>query len=145
MALTRAQRELAASIEFDEDVCAIAIERTGRTLNRLVVFTDEFDQQLADGLSIAVERQEVERLISELQPELTRRGYRAFWSETYEVNGAIASEEIAILKTTDPYSIMRIRHTNGGNYGVSTEDVVAKLKDWESHCHFEILGAGAHG
>ena len=143
MPLTTGEKELAAAIAFDEDVCELVKKQTGGTLGRLSAFTEEYDARDANGLSVAVERQDVERLIVKLQPELAPRGYRAFWSEIRESNGLKKSEEIVVLKTTDHHSIIEIRRPDGANYGVSTDDVVTKLKEWETHCQFEVLGAGS--
>ena len=142
MALTARESELAAAIGFDEHVCELLKQRTGHTFDRLIEFNEQYEQQDAEGLSIAVERQDVEPCLVKLQSELTDHGYRAFWSEVYESNGAKTSDEIAVLKTVDQYSIIQLRRSNGGNYGVSTDDVIKRLKEWENRCQFQIVGAG---
>ena len=47
--------------------------------------------------------------------------------------------ELVVLHTDNPYEIVRQRKTCGPNYDVSNEDVLAKLKEWESLCRFEIM------
>lgn len=143
MALTAAERELAKAIQFDEGICEIISQQCGRKLNRLMALTDEFEQQPMDGLSISAGRREVESLVAALQARLTEYGYRTFWSEYFEPNGASQGDEIAILRTSDPYDILRIRRSNGGNYDVSTDDVITRLKEWETRCKFEIVGAAS--
>jgi hypothetical protein len=142
MPLTSAEKKLAAAIGFDVDVCDIVKQQTGRTLHRLTAFTEDYKPQKTDGLSVEVGREDVEPLIALLQPRISKRGYRAFWSETYESNGAKKSEEIAVLKTTDDYAIISLRRSSGGNYDVSTGDLIKKLKEWKKRCRFHIAGAG---
>lgn len=142
MPLSAAEKDLAAAIGFEEDVCETVKQHIGGTLERLTALNDEYESEPADGLSVAIDRQQVGALIGALQPELAPHGYRAFWSEIFEPNGLREGDEIAILKTSDPCFIIRLRRTDGGNYGVSSEDLLAKLKSWESRAQFEIYGAG---
>lgn len=142
MSLTAAERKLAAAIGFDEDVCEIVKDETGRTLQRLTAFAEEYEPEDTNGLSVSIDRQSVQPVIGKLQAKLVPRGYRAFWSEICETNGLKKSEEIAVVKTTDQYSILRLRRSNGGNYGVSMDAVISRLKEWENQCKFEIFGAG---
>jgi len=143
MPLTDDEKNLAAAIGFDEDVCEIMKEQTGCTLRRLTGFTEDYETENVDGLSVAVERQNVEPLMTNLQPQLTPRGYRAFWSEICESNGLKKSDEIAVFKTTNHHSIIEIRRSDGANHGVSTDDVIRKLKEWENRCQFEVFGAAS--
>lgn len=143
MLLTAEERNLVAAIGFDENVCELVKEQTRGTLNRLTALTEEYEAEDTNGLSVAVDRQVVEPVIGKLQPQLLPQGYRAFWSEMCEANGLVKSEEIALLKTTDHYSIIHIRRSCGANYGVSMDDVITKLKEWETRCRFEIFGAGS--
>ncbi|MGD9720795.1 MAG: DUF4253 domain-containing protein [Pirellulales bacterium] len=141
MALDPAEKELAAAIGFEADFCEAVKLLTGRAFQRLTVTTEEYAQQLGNGLSIRVDRQEVEHTMAKLQPQLELQGYRAYWSEIRAPNGMTDSDEIAILRGTDPYEIIRHRRSNGGNYGVFTGDIIAKLKEWEASCRFQIFGA----
>jgi hypothetical protein len=42
------------------------------------------------------------------------------------------------VKTTDRYDILRIMETNGANYEVFTEEIIAFLKRWETRIPFLI-------
>ncbi len=141
MPLTPAENELAATIGFDPDVCDVVKRQTGGTLDRLTILTEDFEQRQADGLSVEVGRDEIERMIAFIQPQISQKGYRAFWSDTHESNGLKKSDVIAVLKTNDPYAILSVQGTAGMNYDVSFEDVVQKLKEWERRCRFQIIGA----
>lgn len=55
--------------------------------------------------------------------------------------GGYASDKnsyIAVVRTADRYDILEIMETNGINYDVSTEDIVAYLKRWEAKVPFLI-------
>jgi hypothetical protein len=141
MALTAKERKLAAAVDFEEAICEIVKRRTGCKLSQPMGYTVKFKQVLVRGLSVAVSREDVERILGEVQPELRERGYRAFWSDIHSANGGKESDEIVVLKTNDPYAIVSLRCTNGANYDVSTLDVLERLKTWATRCQFHIEGA----
>ena len=76
-----------------------------------------------------------------IRPHLTPRGYRAFWSARREANGMREGDEVAILKTTDPFAMVRLRRSDGGNYGISTEDIIDRLMAWQQIATFDVVGA----
>lgn len=49
---------------------------------------------------------------------------------------------IGIVKLNDHYQIVQFFGTAAGNYDLSHQNVINKLKDWEKLCDFEILGGG---
>jgi hypothetical protein len=42
------------------------------------------------------------------------------------------------MKFEEAVGKMQEVHTNGANYGISTEDIIAKLKEWATKCKFTI-------
>jgi hypothetical protein len=36
----------------------------------------------------------------------------------------------------DPFAILRKKETNGDNYDVGTDDIIARLKKWQKLCSF---------
>jgi hypothetical protein len=46
------------------------------------------------------------------------------------------------MKNTDPYEPIRKANTDGANYGLDTEAIVARLRQWESLCEFRVSEAG---
>ncbi|HEV3443421.1 MAG TPA: DUF4253 domain-containing protein [Gemmataceae bacterium] len=81
------------------------------------------------------------KAVQDLGPPLTQAGYRVFWSVVYHADGRKKSDELAVLRTIDRYEIVRLRQTNGANYGQSNADIVSRLEQWEALCEFEIIGA----
>lgn len=78
MTLTDIEKQLAHEVDFDEDICLLVKEQTKGFLRHLMRVMEQGDEGPAEGLSVAVEREQVEPLIAELQPKLSPRGYRAF-------------------------------------------------------------------
>lgn len=50
-------------------------------------------------------------------------------------------DEIAIIKTTDQYDILRVMATDGANYDIATDMIIKKFKTWEKSFTFRINGA----
>lgn len=142
MALTPAEQQLAASLGFDEDICALVKAHCGGPLIRMAAFTDESELKDVDAVAVAVSREQVEPISRELQPHLLPRGYRAFWTTMYNENGLSRSEVVAVLKSLDESEIIRLQRTSGGNYGVLTDAILEKIDKWRSQCELEIVGAG---
>jgi len=70
-------------------------------------------------------------------------GYRPFWSERRLPNGMTVGDELAILKTADPYAILQVKQTNGANYGVFLPDILARLEAWKALCEIDVIGAAS--
>jgi len=49
---------------------------------------------------------------------------------------------LVVAHTINQYDILRIEHTNAGNYGFDTECVIAKLKELDTKYGIDIVGAG---
>jgi hypothetical protein len=143
MDLTDAEKDLAVAIGFNEFICELVKQLTGGNLQRLMATTEDHEQEETNGLSVAVHRENVERIIGQLQPVLLPHSYRSFWSERYEPNGMKQTDEIVVLKTTDSYEIIQLRRPDGANYDVFTDNIIAKLKEWEARCKFAIFGAAS--
>ena len=44
--------------------------------------------------------------------------------------------------TNNPYTLMEYAETNGANYGIETEDIIAKLKKWDNEFGIIPVGIG---
>ncbi|MEW6128530.1 MAG: DUF4253 domain-containing protein [Acidobacteriota bacterium] len=141
MKLSEDEYQLSLRIGFDPEVSRLIKVVTGCPLMRLLGYTEDFQTQEVDGLSVFVkDGDQAEMVIIKLLPKLIPLGYRAFWSER-ESNRLAKQYEVAFLKTTSQYEILHIKKTDGANYDISTEDIIAKLKDWERFCQFTVVGA----
>lgn len=90
------------------------------------------------GVSVAVSKEKLYSTVEELRTKLPP-GYFIAVVNNYQESGLSLPSSIAILKTRDRYDLLRIRHTSAANYGLSTHDVIAKLKVWEQQSEFDIV------
>lgn len=142
MQLTSDEIALAHDVKFDEEVCLLVKSHANKKLERLQETTESGDQQPGPGISVAVKNgEEAEQVINALRDPLSKRGYRAFWSERHEPNGAKETDEVAILKTDDPYAMIKVCKSDGANEDVFTDDIIERLEQWKNDCEFEVVGA----
>ena len=62
--------------------------------------------------------------------------------------GSVPSPEedkIVVAPTKDQFDILRIEQTNGANYGLTPDDVIAKLQELDQRFGIEIIGATMGG
>ena len=130
--------ELAKSVKFDRQVLIMAKEESGASIYRLIGYDEKNYQIMADGIAVTVPEIRTDMVLDSLRRKLTPLKYMAFG---VEMKAGIKTDRIGILKGTDQYDILRVMHTDGGDYDISNEDVIERLKDWEKSSPFDIIGA----
>jgi hypothetical protein len=136
--LSASAEELAKTLKFDRRVLIIAKEVTADRIGRLTGFDSEGYQIIAAGIVVSVPEDKTDHILSSLRRKLLPLKYTPF---VVEMNAGLKIEKIGILKGTDQYEILRIMHTNGDDYDISNQDVIERLKEWEIHSPFDIIGA----
>jgi hypothetical protein len=129
MSLSSEEVDLAERIGFDREVCELLKSYAESDLHQLMAFDDNWTLQPAEGVSATVERSIASRIAPAMQPILVPQGYRAFWTDAFDERNFKSGDEIAIIKSMDPYAPLRLRQSNGANHDVSTDDIIARLHD----------------
>ena len=93
------------------------------------------------GFSFAIYSQSANKIVRQFEKNLTPMGIQVFRSEQYfDIQGK--PDRISIVKTADQFDILRMQETNGDNYEISNEKVIAKVKEWDQRFGLRIIGAG---
>jgi hypothetical protein len=108
-----------------------------------------------DGILALITQDNARDKVLELRPQLTERGYLiALVGSEYDIHNltresmAEGQEKyagqcaIGVLKGQTPCDFLRMQNTNGANFDLDTEDIIAKLAEWETLCELHITGAG---
>lgn len=148
MQLSTRETKLCAKIGFDARVGEILKSAVGGDLEVLTVadWGKEDSQQWAEdtvegeGLSIVAPSDVPDEMALEIR-KLLPTGYLAWSSDKHTVNGSTAPE-IAVLKTDDPFAIVRAKGTGGVNYEVYNAQILERLHQWDSLFGIDIVGAG---
>ena len=115
----------------------LAIRDAGERLRRLTPGADYGDPQPAPGLTIDVPQRRVSDVIAALRKQLGAE-YVVFRSKQ-EVGEA--PDEVSVLKSADQFDALRIVRTNGVNYGISGDSVIARLTQWNAAYGLVVRGA----
>ena len=157
MGLTPSETQLAARIGFDEHVLRLVKNALGK---EVMPYYDTMDYVVPENRSETVIRDDDEvvliraitvpldycsddkwhldaiyRVRSILPPE-----YRAFL-----VNHMFYGLTVSVLKSVDPYEIIRVCETHGWDYEdryYGSEDLTQVLVEWQRECRLDVFGAG---
>lgn len=137
--------ELADALRFDHFVMHTLRLLTSAPLRRMMMELPVFDYDSGavpyrpDALVFKAGQQSAGQLIAQLKQALNGKGYIVFRSEQ---NFGHAPDEIAVLRSTDPFDILRCKSTEAPNYEIDNASLIATLKSWHAETPFEIIGAG---
>ncbi len=115
-------------------------KHAGKNLRQLQGVDPNGNPLSAAGVTIDVKRTKAPRTVHRLQ-EKAGAGYFAFISErNYGIKGA--PDNVSLLKASDPYDMLRTMGTNGWNYDISPDMVIAHLKKWDAEFGLVLSGVG---
>src|SRR2546426_7141105 len=132
-----------------EFVVPAAFPRAVRALERLagaeatpLVGTDSVgDSLLTEGFAVSVPSARAEALVAAAQPRFLEKGFYLFRSEQH-FGIAGRSDRVALFPRNDRYEILRLMGTNGWNYNVGPDSIVAWLRALERDHPFVLTGMG---
>jgi hypothetical protein len=130
--------EVARQIGFDRQILIIVKEETQEHIQRLTGYDKNDYQIMANGISVDVPADHSGQLLMKLRARLKPLNYMAF---VVSINAGLKQDTIGVIKGADQYEILRIMQTNGDEYDILNDDVVARLKEWEKSFSFDIVGA----
>lgn len=119
-----------------------ALERLAGGAATPLVGTDSGgDSLLTEGFAVSVPSARAERLVAAAQPRFLEKGFYLFRSEQH-FGIAGRSDRVALLPRSDRYEILRLMGTNGWNYDIGPDSIVAWLKALERDHPFVLTGMG---
>lgn len=142
MELTSEEQALAEKIGFDREILIDLKTCTQAPIlqaPRYTAYGEEEPDKFSDAIisTIAYSRKTI--AINDLKDwGVKERGYYPFLSTENHGRGP---DSITILKTTDPYDVLRYKGTNGANHDIFTDTIIEKLQKWEQLYGLEIIGA----
>lgn len=135
--LAEAEKALAQSLGFDVAVLRLVKQATEHPIEQLVGHREDSDAPVpVRGIQSRIDRVPAITAVRTLRPRLAPLGYLVFWCEL-----GVESNRLGVIRSRDPYDILRLKQTNGYNYGVAPKDVIARLREWDRQFGMGILGA----
>jgi uncharacterized protein DUF4253 len=119
-----------------------ALERIAGAAATPLVGTDSVgDSLLTEGFAVSVPSARAERLVTAAQARFLENGFYLFRSEQH-FGIAGQSDHVALFPRSDRYEILRLMGTNGWNYDIGPDSIVAWLKALEGDHPFVLTGMG---
>lgn len=96
------------------------------------------DGSTPQGIEFTSAVDKAQERIDAIHAKLGNEGYRA-----YRCAMALGDEpqKVCVLRATDQYDILRYECTNGANFNLTTDDIIAKLKAWDATLGLVITSA----
>jgi hypothetical protein len=119
-----------------------ALERLAGAKATPLVGTDSVgDSRVTEGFAVNVPSERAERLVDATQSRFLERGFYVFRAEQHFGIGDRA-DRVALFPRGDAYEVLKLMGTNGWNYGVGPDSVIAWLRTLESDHPFVLTGIG---
>jgi len=119
-----------------------ALERLAGGAATPLVGTDSVGDSLrTEGFQVSVPPARVERLVAQAQPRFLEKGFYLFRSEQH-FGIAGGADRVALFPRSDRYEILRLMGTNGWNYGIGPDSIIAWLTALERDHPFVLTGIG---
>ena len=151
--LTPAETLLASRIQFDPQVLRVVKGMIGRDVEPYAKYSIDSDgwdgivtadeETSGRGLTVKIDENyaETDWHLGELDSlrEILPAGYMAFLTEDN-----CYRSDLTILKTIDPYDILRVRDTYGWDFQhklCKSEDLIGVLVEWQKECRLKTVGA----
>jgi hypothetical protein len=150
MELSPAEHALCARLGFEEVVAKHLKKATKLAVQQLTGWDSNSNRRVgAPGLRAVLppewdsekSAQEQQSLVETLQPLLVPLGYLACATMDSSTNAEVTKHEIAVLQTDDSLDFVRAKGTAAPDYGLSGDDILAKLERWKKSYGLIVTGA----
>lgn len=137
--LTGKDRVLARETGIPE-AFLLGIKGAGRNLRQLEGVDAEGEPAKAKGVTVDVPQDKARQAVRRLQ-DSAPTGYLAFISDmNFGIGGD--PDQVSVLKASSPYAALEAMGTNGWNYDLGPETVIARVRQWDERFGLILRGAG---
>lgn len=79
-------------------------------------------------------------LVFYLKDKFREKGYTIFrWEDIFSVSSG--GNNVAVLKTTDKYNVLKQIQTDGINYGITNDSLISIIRTFDNKYSLELIGA----
>lgn len=136
--LSDPDQQLVRSLNFDASLMA-RVRSEGVSFERLRGLTSEYESYLASGLVLSTEPEQGRLALASIREVLGDSEYSAY---LYDESYGYGSDKIAIVRNVDDYAYLAIVRTDGINYDLEHDDVLARYRQWDQRYGLSLNGAG---
>lgn len=131
--LTPAEKSLIDELNFDETVF-LQIKSMDGSIERLTDVTYGFGPAADSAVVFVSDRKDGKDLLTEVRTILKGSSYSAYLN-------SVLGDRVAILEDIDQYGYLDVVYTDGINYGLEHEDIMAQYRSWDEQYGLSLIGA----
>jgi hypothetical protein len=99
------------------------------------------NEEVKGGVSFEVPQDKLEAVLRKAHTDFLAKGFYLYrYSQNFKINGQ--PDKAGLLPTADMYSVMAAMDTNGDNYNIGTNGVIAWMKELHGDQPFVLTGIG---
>ena len=143
--LSSEEESLMLQISMSHELALSIKDKTRNNIEglfELQMFDDYKDEPQLKGIKSKaydnVSMPDLYKKVKDLQADNNFSGYHIFSCGHY---GSDKDYFIAAIKTNDQFECLRVFETNGINYDLETEDIIAFFEKWQTQVKFSIIDA----
>jgi hypothetical protein len=103
--------------------------------------TESEVELVAGGVEFDVPEGKIEALLRKAHTDFLAKGFYLFrFQQNFKINGR--PDKVGLLPTADPYLVMATMETNGNNYNIGTDGVIAWMMELQQEQPFIVTGVG---
>jgi hypothetical protein len=93
------------------------------------------------GISFKINQKRAEEIVFSLRDQFEREGYFIIVGDkNYGLKGK--PDEVSIIKAKDQYEVLQLIQTNGINYEIDNDSVIAIIREFDKKYSLRLIGAG---
>lgn len=137
MELTEEELFMAKKMGFQVKVFELLKNESQNSIFQFPIFNKDNTELILSENAIFSDIINNDSSLNHIQKWLKGSNYFAFLSKFRNQE----SNQITILKTKSQFNILEFQQTDGGNYGLSTSNIIEKLTLWDKLFGVSIIGA----
>jgi hypothetical protein len=111
---------------------------TKRPIEKLVFEDYDTETTKPSGICSVTTDENARALVFQYRDELFQKGQFIYLRAIVDIGYSVG----ILSATTDPYEIIKLTETHGINHGIMTDDIIAKLKKWDTEFGLRLFGIG---
>lgn len=136
--LSAAEAQLVSELGFDQALMTDVLA-SGEHFEQLMGTTEDFDAVPVDALVLLTKPGRGYEALEEIRDVLAGSSYAAYMNDNAF---GFDNDKVAIIRSTDEYDFLALVRTDGINYDVEHEQVLAQYREWDELYDLALVGAG---
>lgn len=139
--------KLAETLGFDREILTEVKSYANAPLTQLKTIYSEYKpdtkeieqtEKKHNGITFSTDQQKAREIVLKLKDKFREKGYLIFISE---MHFGYSPDYVAVIKSDDQFDILRVKQTDGINFGLDNDAVINRLQKWHELYPFKIIGA----